>query len=426
MRVAMFTNTYHPLLGGVERAVATTAAELRRQGHPCLVVAPSSRGAPPEEADVVRVPAIESLLGTGFSYRLPGAVGRLHRRLARWPPDLVHVHHPFMLGDTGLRVARSRGLPLVFTSHTRWERFLPAASSPLLRRLARQLPVAFANVCDLVLAPTPSIARLLRRRGIVAPMMVVPSGIDVGAFAGGDRERGRSRWGIAAGQRVVGYVGRLVPEKNLGYLAEAALSALAPAAGSAPGVFLLVGEGPQEASLRRRFSEAATAGPAPRLMATGRLEGEPLADAYAAMDVFAFGSRTDTQGLVLVEAMAAGCPVVALDSPGPRDLVDCSNGVLLPGAAPADLFAAALQRCLATEARGRFSAGARQTASGYDLPGCTERLLAAYATATPRARRRLTWAGDAPAALLRRWSGRLVAEWHLLAHKAALASLLLR
>src|SRR5262245_15960474 len=156
MRVAMFTNTYLPLLGGVERSVASTAETLERLGHACMVVTPSDRRATTREGRTVRVPRLLGSRLTGFSYRLPAAPA-LRQHIEDFLPDVVHAHHPFMLGETGVRHARSRGLPVVFTSHTRWERFVPAGW-PLLRRFMRQLPVAFANVCDLVIAPTPSIA----------------------------------------------------------------------------------------------------------------------------------------------------------------------------------------------------------------------------------------------------------------------------
>src|SRR5262249_6332026 len=153
---------------------------------------------------------------------------------------------------------------------------------------------------------------LLRRRGVAAPIAVVPTGIDVARFAAGCRGRARARWNLGREETVIGHVGRLVPEKNLDYLAASVVHHLRHRAGR----FLLVGERPGAADVAARFAEA---GLGERLMPTGRLDGEALADAYAAMDVFVFSACTDTQGLVLVEAAAAGCPVVALDAPGPRD-----------------------------------------------------------------------------------------------------------
>ncbi len=413
MRVAMFTNTYLPLLGGVERSVASTAAALERSGHACLVVTPSDPRATAGETHTVRVPSLPAIGLRGFSYRLPGSPA-LRRRLEGFVPDLVHTHHPFMLGDTGVRFARGQGLPVVFTCHTRWERFVPAGW-PLLRRLARRLPVVFANVCDLVIAPTPSIARLLRRRGVATTIAVVPTGIDVARFAAGDRRRGRQRWGLATGEPVIGHVGRLVPEKNLGYLTDAVLHFLRARRGR----FLLVGEGRSEGEVARQLTGA---GLGERLVRCGRLDGDELADAYAAMDVFAFTACTDTQGLVLAEAAATGCPIVALDAPGPRDLVDRHNGILVPAGAPAEAFAAALAAALEPARHAEMSQAAGRTARHYDLDRCTERLVAVYAGVLGGRQ----GAAASPRPRLHRARGRLLAEWDLLGQKAALARLMLR
>jgi 1,2-diacylglycerol 3-alpha-glucosyltransferase len=414
----MFTNTYAPLIGGVERAVATTAASLRRRGVECLIVAPSHPAAQ-EEIGTVRLPAIEGVLGSEFAYRLP-ATGRLRRLFDDFAPDLVHVHHPFMLGEAGLRRARARGLPVVFTCHTRWERFVRGrgGAARWLRRFAQQLPVGFANLCDVVVAPTPSLARILKRRGVRVPLRAVPTGIELASFQG-DRHRARERWGIPAGAPVVGHVGRLVPEKNLDYLA-LAVAALLERRTEAR--FLLVGEGPFCRAMVERLE---TFRRARRVVVTGRLEGPALADAYAAMDVFAFTSRTDTQGLVLLEAMANGCPVVALDAPGPRDVIETSNGRLVTAAAPPSAFADALVDAL-VEMTDRAvhgeapRAGALRTAEAHALDVTVDALLATYREAIALATGRRLHALSAPT-LGARVRRRFGAERDLLLQKATLA-----
>jgi glycosyltransferase involved in cell wall biosynthesis len=412
MRVAMFTNTFSPQVGGVERSVASTAAELRRQGHPCVVFAPAHAG---EDSDpqTERLPAIESFLGSRFSYRVPGT-GHLARRFDAFSPEVVHVHHPFMLGEAGFRRGRARGLPVVFTSHTRWERFVPGAP-PWLRRLAQQLPVAFANLCDLVVAPTPTIARLLERRGVRRPVRVVPTGIDLALQQSGDRTRGRGRWQLPVDARVVGHVGRLVPEKNLEPLLGGVARFLKV---DSRRRFLLVGEGRSAGYLRQGFAER---GVTDQVLMTGLLEGRALADAYAAMDVFAFTSRTDTQGIVLVEALASGCPVVALDAPGARDLVDASCGVLVPAGLPREQQVVGLTEAMefAFDRHHELSDGARRRAERYGIEASAEALLEIYLAAREAGSRR---AGrpqdDSPWARVER---RLRAEARLLLQKSSLA-----
>ena len=207
------------------------------------------------------------------------------------------------------------------------------------------------------------------------------------------------------------------PRSNVAYLAEAAIALMQ----TRPGRLLLVGEGPATAEVEGRFAAAGLGG---RLVCTGRLDGQDLADAYSAMDVFAFTALTDTQGLVIAEAAAAGCPIVALDAPGPRDFVDGSNGLLVPAAAPPEAFAAALARALAPDAHAALSSGARKSADDYDLASCAERLVAAYTEAI--ARLRDGGASPPPGTTLQRAWWRLIAEWDLLGHKAALARVMLR
>ena len=325
MRIVQLTNTYLPHVGGVARSVESFGREYRRLGHRVLVVAPAFEGAPERETDVVRMPAIVRFNGSDFSVPVP-VPGRVASALDRFRPEIVHSHHPFLLGDTALRVAAARDLPVVFTHHTLYERYTHyvPGDSPAMKRFVVDLVVGYSNLCDAVIAPSESIGELLLRRGVTAPVAVIPTGIEVERFASGDGGRFRRAEGIREDAFVVGHTGRLAPEKNLPLLARAVGRFLAaePAAR-----FLVVGAGPSAARVR---SELAELGVADRLHMPGVLTGTRLADAYRAMDVFVFASRTETQGMVLVEAMAAGVPVVALDAPGVREVVrDGIDGRLL-------------------------------------------------------------------------------------------------
>jgi glycosyltransferase involved in cell wall biosynthesis len=376
MNVAMLTNTFTPHVGGVARSVESFRGELVRRGHRVLVVAPEFPGTPRDESDVVRIPALQHFNGSDFSVPVPVPV-RLRQRLDSFAPDVVHSHHPFLLGDTALRIGATRNLPVVFTHHTLYERYTHyvPGSSPRLQRFASDLAVGYCNLCDAVVAPSESIAALLRERGVSAPLHVIPTGVDLGAFAAGDGERGRRRLGIPPGAFVVGHVGRLAVEKNLAFLASAVVRFLA----AHPTARLLVaGAGPFEVELVRQL---AGAGVAARLHLAGVLDRQELADAYRAMDVFAFASHSETQGMVLTEAMAAGVPVVAVDAPGVREVVrDGANGRLLAGDDPA-AFAEALDWVAAgAPARRReLCAAALATAESFSLPSTTGLLLALYA-----------------------------------------------
>jgi glycosyltransferase involved in cell wall biosynthesis len=331
MNIVMLTNTFTPHVGGVARSVEAFARHYRRLGHRVLIVAPVFEGQPATETDVVRIPAIQHFNGSDFAVALPVS-GLLGDRLDRFRPELVHAHHPFLLGMAALRIARYRELPLVFTHHTLYEQYTHyvPGDSPALKRFVIELATRYANLADLIFAPSRSIARLIQERGVETPVAVVPTGVEVDRFAEGDGGALRRRLGIAAEDLVTGHLGRLGPEKNLGFLAEAVAGFM----GTRPDAhFLVVGGGPSAEEIRALF---AAAGLGRRLHLTGPLEGQPLIDAYHAMDVFAFASKSETQGMVLTEAMAAGLPVVALDASGVREVVqDRVNGRLLETDDPA-------------------------------------------------------------------------------------------
>ncbi len=376
MNIVMFTNTYTPHVGGVARSVEAFAASYRSRGHRVLVVAPEFPDMPENEADVVRVPAIQNFNGSDFSVVLPVS-GLLTEVLDDFQPDIIHSHHPYLLGVTALRVARFRHLPLVFTHHTRYEdytHYVPG-NAPMLRRFIIEVAVRYSNLADQVFAPSESIADLLRERGVESEIEVVPTGVDLDQFREGDGMDFRTRSGIPADAFVTGHLGRLAPEKNIEFLSES-IAAFLQADSRAH--CLIAGVGPAEQTLREVFERQ---GLTARLHFAGLLKQPQLSDSLHAMDVFAFASRSETQGMVLTEAMAAGVPVVALDAPGAREVVrDGINGRLLMHESVSE-FADAL-RWVAQQPEAQrleLRQAAYRTAESFSMENMAERALSCYA-----------------------------------------------
>lgn len=375
MNIVLVTNTFTSHVGGVARSVEAFTEEYRRRGHRVLVVAPEFRDAPLEEVGVFRFPAIQNFNASDFSVALPVPTG-LNDRLKEFDVDIIHSQHPFLLGMTAVRMARTCRVPLVFTHHTLYEQYTHyvPANSDLLQRFVIELGTHYANMCDLVFAPSESVRHLLLERGVTAPVEVVPTGVRVENFACGDGSALRERMGIPQDAFVVGHMGRLAQEKNLGYLATAVALFLRTHSQT---VFLLVGVGPFEEEIRAICDAH---GVTQRLFVAGVLRGKDLADALRAMDVFAFASRSETQGMVLTEAMAAGTPVIALDACGAREVVkDKINGRLLHDATETE-FAAALawvHEC-SPERKAELVAGARTMAERYSLENTAQKALACY------------------------------------------------
>jgi glycosyltransferase involved in cell wall biosynthesis len=383
MKILMFTNTYRPFTGGVPRSVDTFAGQYRKLGHEVKIVAPDFEGQE-EDPDVFRVPALQHFNGTDFSVHLP-IPANLHEFAEGFSPDIVHSHHPFLLGSTALRIAAWLEKPLVFTYHTQYERYLhyvPGGESDALRRFVVTLASGYANLTDHVIAPSLSIAEELKARGVTKPVSVVPTGVDVRAIAAGQGARFRKAQGIPEEAFVVGFCSRLAPEKNLEFLCDAVLRFLEE---NVSAWFVVAGVGPLEESLRSRFEASATRD---RILMRGNLAGEELFDFYRALDVFAFASRSETQGLVVTEAMAAGVPVVALRGPGVQEVVrDGVNGRLLEEE-DAAAFAAALKDVAvkSPEARAALQARARETAQDLSDEACARRELELYESVRRAAR----------------------------------------
>ena len=328
MNIVMMTNTYLPHVGGVARSIEAFTSEYRKRGHHVLVVAPTFENLPSNEKDVIRIPAIQHFNGSDFSVALP-VPGILSSAMQKFMPDVIHSHHPFLIGSTALRIAHTHEIPLVFTHHTKYEdytHYIPGDSNAL-KRFVINLSTNYANLCDLIFAPSESIAEMIHDRGVETSIVVVPTGVRLKYFEHADGVKFRKNLGISKNAFVIGHLGRLAKEKNLTFLADAVISFLKKYSQNNKCCFLLAGEGPMKETITHLFVKNNLS---ELLYTTGILNANEVADAYNAMDVFTFASKSETQGMVITEAMAGGAPVVAIDAPGVREVVrDGINGRLL-------------------------------------------------------------------------------------------------
>jgi 1,2-diacylglycerol 3-alpha-glucosyltransferase len=324
MRIALFTNNYLPFRGGVTTAVETLRHGLARLRHPARVFAPAARPPVADPPWVFRYPSIPAPTYPGFALALPFSL-RAHGVARAFAPDIVHAQHPFLLGPAARRFARRCGRPLVFTYHTRYEKYAHYVPLPerLVASLAVTLSCRFAASTDLVVAPSERIANTLRARGVTAPVVVVPTGVPLDLFRPGDQAEARRTLGVAPDALLCLYVGRLDREKSVDLIIDA-FGSIADAVANAR--LALVGQGTHEAALRRR----AAAGPArDRTWFHGGMDRDALPLFYRAADLFLFASETETQGLVLAEAHASGLPAVAVRASGVDEVVrDGETGLL--------------------------------------------------------------------------------------------------
>ncbi len=368
MRVGFFTEVYRPVVNGVVASIDTLAEGLRSRGHEVYCFAPRVPGYDEADGPVFRMPSLPLPTRTPYRLTLPLVSRRnLNKVIKRL--SLVHVHSPFVTGWMGLRYARRYGMPLVYTYHTQLEayaHYVPFEPNAT-RYAASQLTRTFANSADAVVVPTPAMATRLRELGVGVRLEVVPSSIDVAVFGAGRRDDAlRALAGAGLGDRLVLCVSRLAKEKNIELLVDAM------AVGADRSLRLVIaGDGPAREALEERARQR---GVADRTRFLGIVAREQLPDLYASCDAFCMPSTTETQGLVIAEALAAGATVIAADTPQNRDVLGLAGRVVPP--AP-KAFAAAL-RAIPKVPDAAASAVARQAAERFRIEAQIDRMIALY------------------------------------------------
>ncbi len=364
MKILMISDVYFPRINGVSSSIETFRRELQARGDQVCVIAPRYGNADPRD-DVIRIAARGVPFDPEDRLMSRSLILAQASRLRECQFDLVHIHTPFVAHYAGIALARSLGVACIATYHTFFEEYLhhyvPFLPARTTRALARRISRGQCNQLDAVIVPSRPLRDVLRGYGVRAPLHVLPTGIPLQRFAAGDGAAFRLRHGIGAGRLVALYVGRVAFEKNIDFLLDAADRVRR----DLPEFLLAItGEGPSLESLRAR---AGRLGLDRHVMFMGYLDRHTqLADCYAAANVFAFASRTETQGLVLLEAMAMGLPVVAVAELGTRDILDAGRGCLV-AAADVDDFAAQLERVLRdAPLRRRLGAEAKVYAAGWD------------------------------------------------------------
>ncbi len=378
MNICMFTNTYYPHVGGVARSVRFFAEDLRKMGHRVLIIAPTFEGLnekSEEQSKILRVPAIQNFNGSDFSVRI-ALPFLIDEKIDEFQPNIIHSNHPFLLGDAALRAAHRRNLPIVFTHHTRYEdytHYVPL-DSKLLKQYVINLATEYANYCTGIVSPSGSIAELVRHRGVVKPIEVVPTGVDMAFFNQGNGHKYRQKHKLSENTMVIGHVGRLAPEKNLKFLAESVAEYLETADKA---IFMVAGSGPDEATIQKIFKKKNIED---KLVMAGTVKGQELSDFYNALDIFVFASKTETQGMVLTEAMAAGKPVIALEASGVRDvMVDGENGYMLNEDASESDFACAIDNLSKRRKKStKWNQAAVKTAKKFSRRNSAQKMINFY------------------------------------------------
>lgn len=368
MHIGLVTACYKPVVNGVTRMVTLYKSYFEATGHKVSVFTLGGQTITENEANIYRSPAIP-LGSTGYHFALRYSE---NARRALSCVDIIHCHHLIM----GLEFAHRYGrCPVVFTNHTRYDLYT-GAYTRMPQRAADQLfkfiwPL-MTSFCDVVVLPSESLYRVMGEFGVECPKVVINNGIDLARFRKNSKKRIWQKLQIQDGAIPIIYVGRLSPEKNIDSL----LKAFAEAIASVPDIFLiLVGSGPLQGKLHRL---AIRMGVDDKVRFCGSVPNESVPDYLAAAEMFVTASTTEVHPLAVIEAMAAGLPVVAIKSPGIVDLVKPGiTGLLVENNAGA---LAESMVILGQDKHKRYLMGAlaQQMSHKYDIKTTVEQTLVLY------------------------------------------------
>jgi len=363
MRIGMMADMYKPHVSGITTYISLNKKFLEKKGHEVYVFTFSDESYKDDEPNVIRSPGMP-LLATGYYFSFN--YSRQARRVLS-AMEVVHIHHPFLSGSLALRYCRPRGIPLIFTNHTRYDlysqAYLPVMMADVISSVAVQayLP-AFCRACDLVVSPSPGMRDVLVGFGVDVPIIVAPNGVDLEPFQQPVDPVDRAKFGFCAEDVVLVYVGRLGPEKNLQFL-------LRSFAGTSQAYdqarLLLIGGGPDRETLEDLSIHL---GIRDKVFFVGMLPYEEVPAYLAMADAFVTASVTEVHPMTVIEAMGAGLPVLGIQSPGVGDTIqDGETGYIVSSEDLASFTAMMVRLVREDEQRRRMGESARKAADAFAI-----------------------------------------------------------
>ncbi len=368
MKIGIFTNVYKPVINGVVNSISALKQGLEELGHEVYIFAPKHPDYKDNEKGIFRIESLK--LPSKEKYRLSLPAFRKSLKVIK-ELDIIHTQYPFIMGNYAAFFSDVYNKPLIFTHHTQYEKYthyIPFEQE-ITKKFTRWIVNDYANKCDCVIAPSESIKKMLLNQGIRSRIEVIPTGINLEVFGNPNREIIRKRYNLGLEQKLLLYAGRIAKEKNLEFL----INSFKLILNKKPNTYLmLVGHRTKKSYLINLIKKL-------HLETKVFLVGHSNAvqNYYGAADLLVFSSTTETQGLVLVEAMAAGTPVVAVDSPGVRDVINGKNGLMVKESIR-DFSEKVINVLDDNKLRKKMSQNARKTAGDYSISKMSRRMLKVY------------------------------------------------
>jgi glycosyltransferase involved in cell wall biosynthesis len=328
MNILFISDVFFPRVNGVSTSINTFATELKALGHQVTLIAPSYTDEDKHEEWIVRVPSHKIYFDPEDRLMKFGKLKALLPWIREQHFDIIHIHTPFTAHYVGIHFGKKLDIPVVETYHTFFEdylhHYLPFIPQFISRKLARTISRRQCNAVDGIVSPSKPMLDVLKQYGIKTPADVVATGLDASSFTSVDGEHFRISHDIPLGQPMLLFVGRVAHEKNINFLLEMHVKLLK----NHPDTLLVItGEGPAEESIKQSIDKL---GITNKVRMIGYLDrSHELIACYKAADIFVFASKSETQGLVLLEAMAQGTAVVALAELGTKSILIEGEGVLI-------------------------------------------------------------------------------------------------
>ncbi len=328
MNILLISDVYFPRVNGVSTSIRTFTQQLQKMGHNVHLIAPDYGVSTEDEAWITRVPARAIYFDPEDKLMKYAEVLKLSAKLQSMQFDILHIHTPFIAHYAGLKLAKALNIPSLETYHTFFEdylhHYLPWIPQFAARGLARLISKKQCNQVNAIVAPSQPMLDVLRGYGVSTLAEVIATGLQAHSFSLADGNAFRTKHGIALQRPVMLYVGRVAHEKNIGFLLVVAKLLI----DVMPDVLLVIaGEGPALPSLRAQVKEHSIEN---NVQFIGYLDrNTELNGCYKAADVFVFASKSETQGLVILEAMAQGTPVVAIAELGTASILIEGQGALI-------------------------------------------------------------------------------------------------
>jgi 1,2-diacylglycerol 3-alpha-glucosyltransferase len=379
VRILMISDVYFPRVNGVSTSIQTFATEFHNHGHEVTLIAPDYGTPHQEPFEIIRIPSRVIPVDPEdrmLNYR---EITLLSKTLAGRGFDIVHIQTPFIAHYAGLKLARTLGIPAVISYHTYFEEYLDKYISLILRLVARHFSRSQCNKADALVVPSSAMLKVLRSYGITTGAEVIPTGIQLAQFKQGNATRFLERHGIDPARQRLVHVGRLAEEKNIHFL----INALSHKKSTYSDVLLIIaGEGPAKKALEQ---QAMRLGLRDNVLFTGYLDRNgPLQDCYSAGNAFIFSSLTETQGLVLLEAMSLGIPLVSLAEMGTRDVLAGNDGALIAEYDIEDFSARTIQLLRDPGLHQEMSVAAKSAAENWSAPVMAKMMVGYYQTIIDR------------------------------------------